>query len=221
MYDLAMNCRDRDEVPDPRYEALRDVIPNVAEFDLRELDAWLSSESTTRLWEKVLVENFETASHSEKIQTTTSLKKASLLLANAFQLLGLPPSLEDELFRSWTELGQLDKLPPGNAGGAKEWEAGKERLITDLQLFIKVAEMTEDRLKARGGKRGRPSAPWRNRVFSELVRRLGVLLRNLRHADLTHTARRAWNVYFPKNQIMDDDAALKLIQRQKQRQTKT
>ena len=181
------------------------------EFSIRELDAWLSSEVVSRMLDAALIDGTETESHSQQVQTCEALEGAAATLIDRLQPVGLPDSLEQEMFAHWA--GRVAEPPDVEGRRVDGWEALKARLVRDLQTLIPIAATTRATLEARGGRRGKPPNAWRNSTFAALAERIEPLLAKRTKENVASVAREAWNVYFPRYRMMEDETALRLLQR--------
>lgn len=180
----------------------------LSEFELRELDAWLESQMVGRQLDATLLDQFESGSHRETVKICRKLLAAAAEVAESLTVAGLPPSLEQKLFDGWAALKTPQGAEPDYARRSVEWEAGKARMVSDLESLQKVAEQALADL-VRGGRRGRPTQAWRDTTFFCLFEKLHVAGLKQPKEATSHLAKEAWAIYFPA--IVGDDVVTKII----------
>lgn len=97
--------------------------------------------------------------------------------------------------------------PPG-------WTDFRDRLSADCLLLTHIASQARERLNGISAKRGRPVKQWRNIAISELVDRLKRLQVCTFH-ECIELANDLWNIYFPRETIIDLDAVKMIVRRTK------
>lgn len=152
--------------------------------------------------------------HDDKIDYCVQLERCASLIAERFDYLHQLAPAQTWLYAAYrSELQSQSASPPLSERAMwQRWNAFRNRVRTEAILLAKIATTARVNLKERGGRRGRPALNWRNNLFAKLFRRLSELLPTTQEQRV-EVAIKVWNLYFPNNQIIETDAAKKILRR--------
>jgi hypothetical protein len=216
-----------DEISSERFGELLKIIKfsDISKDDALDLDYWLWGNVLDRIEDQrveLLVStqtseeqiNFYTQTREEQIHLCSKLEDCALLLSSHFDFLTQTSSINLALSHAFNTIFRTRRNlnDPGN-----EWLRFREQLNSDAASLAQVAKQTRAHLEMSSGRKGREVQTWRNMLFTELLDRL-LQISGKSQFKSTPVAYKVWNLYFPDEKIMSEDAATQIIRRNRNRQ---
>ena len=186
--------------------------------EVKELVLWfigkVSSQRVRQGGVEIEEEILGSQTHDDQIKWLTTVERCASMITEQFSTQDHRVPAEASLYVAYrSELQRQSAEPPlAKREMLRSWNAFRHQVSADAAFLAKIATTARDTLQEQGGRRGRPAMNWRNALFTALFRRLSDLLPTSQERRV-EVAMKVWNLYFPNNQIIEIDAAKKILRR--------